>query len=391
MRARPDEASPRGTRRWLAALGTALALLLSLLVAASASGFGPNALPPPHGLATDCTTGFTLAPRSQHQVDWVIWCGSERGRFEIQLHPQKEVGPIALVDGPNLRGPGAGVAPRCRRVEGEVFCKVRKSGPVTIRGSFTVPGDPCEEHVAVWIKSGRWSGEGIGGAPWGCPHRRAPKPPTVGQIVRFHENEHLVGAHQTRAAVLAEARRLRQAWIAEDPTARWSAGAWGVPLAGRDVKELQLRIESLGQADRLIHDWLKKTGLASIYAGWTWGPEGTIYVGFTEEPEATLARLQKAEPFLAPGRLQPFPVLPTHSEGELNKLIDRLLDLAIALEEGESEGGETYEFTEFGLDTLANKVRVGAIQAAAARRWVTEKFGAEAPIEVVKGEFGEPL
>jgi hypothetical protein len=84
MRARRDGASPRGPRRRLVAFGTVLALLLSLLVAPNAFGFGPNALPPPHGLATDCTTGFSLAPRSRHQVDWVIWCGDERGRFEIQ-------------------------------------------------------------------------------------------------------------------------------------------------------------------------------------------------------------------------------------------------------------------------------------------------------------------
>lgn len=388
MRARPDEARQRRSRWRPAALAASLAVLLTVLGVASAFGFGPNALPPPGGRATDCTTGFSLAPDSPHQVDWVIWCGTERGRFEIQLHPQKEVGPIALVAGPEIRGPGAGVAPRCRRTEGEVFCKVRKSGPVTIRGSFTVPDNPCHEHVAVWIDSGRWSGEGIGGAPWGCPRRRPPKPPTVGHIVRFHENEHLVGTHEPRAAVVAEARRLRQAWIAEDPIARWTAGAWGVPLAGRDVKELQLRMESLGQADRLIHDWLKKTGLASIYAGWTWGPEGTIYIGFTRAPVATLARLRKAEPFLAPGRLKPFPIPPTHSERELWDLAERILDATIKLEEEDKEG---FGLEEAGVDTLANKVKVMADQVGAARRWVTETFGPDAPIEVVKGEGGELL
>jgi hypothetical protein len=270
-----------------------------------------------------------------------------------------------------------------------VFCKVRKSAPVTIRGSFRVPGNPCDEHVAVWTSSGRWNGGGIGAAPWGCPHRRPPKPPTVAHIVKFYEHEHLVGQHEARPALHAKARRLRQVWIAEEPVARFAESAWGVPLARADLVELQLRLETIGQADRLIHDWLKKTGNASIYAGWTWGPDGQIYVGFTEEAEAMLARLRNAEPFLAPGRLQPFPVPPTHSEAELNKLMKRVLDLTIALEEGESEGGETYEFTEFGIDILANKVEVGAIKVAAARRWIAEKFGPEAPIEVVTGEYGE--
>jgi hypothetical protein len=372
------------------ALAGALSLLLSLVVAAGASGFSENALPPPAGHATDCAAGFSLAPGSRHEVDWVLWCGPERGSFEIQLHPQKGVGPIGLGAGTIVKGPGAGATPRCRRRDGEVFCKVRKSGPVTIRGSFSVPGDPCDEHVAVWTDSGRWNGGGIGGAPWGCPHRRPPKPAKVARIVKFYEGEHLVGG-VSRSALVAKARRLRQAWIAEEPVARFAADAWGVPLARPDLAELQLRLETIGQADRLIHDWLKKTGSYPIYAGWTWGPEGQIYVGFTEEPEAMLARLRKAEPFLAPSRLQPFPVPPTHSEAELNQLLNRVLNLTIALEEGESEGGETYEFTEFGIDILANKVEVGAIKVAAARRWIAEKFGPEAPIKVVRGEYGEPL
>jgi hypothetical protein len=384
-----EDGAPRRRRSVSVTVGAVLAFLLSLLVTAGASGFGESAVPPPAGRADDCAAGFSLAPGSRHEVDWVVWCAAERGRFEIQLHPQKGVGPIALLRRPSVRGPGAEAAPRCRGLHGEVFCKLRKSGPVTIRGSFRVSGDACEEHVAVWIQSGRWSGEGIGGAPWGCPHRRPPKPPAVADIVGYLENEHL-GRGEARA-VAARARRLRQAWIAGEPVARWSRSAWGVPLSRRDIEELTLRLESIGQADRLIHDWLKRTDLASIYAGWTWGPEGQIYVGFTREPEAMLARLRRAEPFVAPDRLTPFPVPPTYSEGELNRLLDQVLDLTIALEEGESEGGEVYEFTDLGVDTLGNKVEVAAIKVAAARRWIVEKFGPEAPIEVVKGQYGEPL
>lgn len=369
-------------------LGAALAALASLVVVASAYGYGPNAVPPPAGHATDCATGFSHVPGSTRVADWVVWCGTERGSFQIQFHPQKEVGPIQLVGTPEVSGPGAGPSPACHVDEGELFCKVSKSGPITIRGTISIPGDICREQVAIWIDSGRWMGSGIGGPPWGCPGRKPPEPPTVARIVRFHEREYLAGAHESHAALVAAARRLRQAWIAEDPIARWTEGAWGIPLSNGDVKELQLRMASLEQAERLIRDWLKKTGLTSIYAGWTWGPEGTIYIGFTRRPAATLARLRKAEPFVAPSRLKPFPTPPTHSEAELQKLAGRIL---AAAEKFEGEGKKGFELEEAGLDTLANKVELRSFDPAAARRWVAANLAPDAPVEVVKASGGELL
>jgi hypothetical protein len=369
-------------------LGAALVLLVALVVAASVSAYGPNAVPPPAGHATDCATGFSHVPGSTRVADWVVWCGTERGSFQIQFHPQKEVGPIQLVGTPEASGPGAGPSPACHADEGELFCKVSKSGPITIRGTISIPGDICSEHVAIWINSGRWMGSGIGGPPTGCPGRKPPTPPTIARIVRFREREYLAGAHESHAALIDAARRLRQAWIAEDPIARWTEGAWGVPLSNGDVKELQLRLVSLNQADRLIHDWLKKTGLTSIYAGWDWAPDGTIYVGFTRRPVATLARLRKAEPFVAPSRLKPFPIPPTHSEAELQKLAGRIL---AAAEKLERKGKQGFDLEDAGLDTLANKVELRSFDPVAARRWVDANLGPDAPVEVIKASGGELL
>jgi hypothetical protein len=370
-------------------LGVALALLVALVGATNAVGFGESVVPAPKGLAPDCLAGASLAPDSHHEVDWVIWCGPTAGRFEIQLHPQKEAGPVSLSAEPTVGGLGAKAPPTCASREGDIFCKVTKSGPVIVRGSFRIPGNVCTEDVSIWINAGSFSGAGKGGGPWGCPGREPPVPPTVAHIVRFHERElpgpALEGRHH---AVVREAVWLREHWIEEEPVARWSAVAWGAPVDEEEAVELRLRLESVEQADRLIHAWLKETGLASIYAGWDSGPGGTIYVGFTRRPAATLARLRKAEPFVAPQWLKPFPVPPTHSERELRALAERIDGAARQREE---EGKSGFFLEEAGVDTLANKVEMAVDRVAAARRWVTETFGAAAPIEVVKGGGGELL
>jgi hypothetical protein len=368
-------------------------LLLALVGAADAFGFGPSAGPQPKGLAADCLGRTWLAPGSRHEVDWVIWCGPAKGRFNIQFHPGAKTKTFSVGAKRTVIGPGAGAPPRCGPHEGDVFCHVRKSGPLTVRGSFMVAGDACVEYVALWIHVGeRAEGEGKAGKPWGCPGTERPTPPTVAHIVSFYEDERLGPAlHGTRAAVVRKARGLRRAWIAEEPVARWAAHAWGSPVDAADSEELTLRLATISQADRLIHDWLRKTGLVSIYAGWTWGPEGTIYVGFTREPTANLARLRKAEPFLVPSRLKPFPIPPTHTEAELHKLLISVGNATIALEEEDPEGGATYGFTVSTIDTLGNKVAIGAKHVAAARRALAEKFGSEAPIEVFGGGRVEPL
>jgi hypothetical protein len=188
--------------------------------------------------------------------------------------------------------------------------------------------------------------------------------------------------------VVREAVWLREHWIEEEPVARWSAVAWGAPVDEAEAFELRLRLESTEQADRLIHDWLKKTGLTSIYAGWDWAPDGTIYVGFTRRPVATLARLRKAEPFVAPEPLKPFPTPPTHSEAELRKLAGRIIAAAQKLE---GVGKRGFGLEEASLDTLANKIELRSFDPAAARRWVAANLGPDTPVEVVKAGGGELL
>jgi hypothetical protein len=373
-------------RRSTLTLAACFVALLSFLPAAAAYGFGESAVPAAKGLAIDCAAGASLTPGSKHEVDWVIWCGPIHGRFEVDLHPTKKAGPIALAGAPTMSGPGAGATPACGPKGDEVRCRVRKSGPITVRGSFRVAGDPCAERVDVWIQAGRRSGEGIGRKPWGCPHSKPPAPPTMASIVRFYLAERLgPGLTGNRAGVKRTARRERQAWIDEAPTERWAAQAWGAPVDPAGAEELTLRLTSIEQAGRLIESWVHDHQLGSIYAGWYWGPEGSIYVGFIQEPESNLKRMKAAEPFIAPARVQPFPTPPTNSENELNALLEKILDATENLDE------PNYGLVGIGLDVPANQVEVEAEHTVATRRLLTELFGAEAPVEVVKGRPGELL
>jgi hypothetical protein len=362
-----------------AALGAALVLLLSLAFAADALAFSESAFPLPGGLAHDCSAATSLAPGSKSKVDWVIWCGPEKGRFKVELRPAKETAPVTWGASRNVAGAEVGT-PRCRPQGVDELCRVRKSGPVTLRGSFRVRGVACAERVDILILAGRWSGEGVGGKPWGCPGSSPPAAPSVSRIVNFYAREHLAPAGvDSRAALARKATRLRQAWIRESPTERWSAQGWGAPVDVATAEELALRIESSEQAAHTIEPWVHAHRLGSIYAGWYWGPEGSIYVGFTREPEANLERLKAAVPFILPDRVKPFPVPPTFSEFELDAWSEKVVDLIGNINE------VNFGIVEIGVEVLANKVRVSAEHVAATRELMTERFGPEAPIEVVKG------
>ena len=342
--------------------------------------------PAPKGLAPDCAAGASLAPHSKHEVDWVVWCGPVHGRFEVELHPTKETGPVSLLGIPTVSGPGAGPPPTCARRDGEAFCRLRKSGPVTVRGSFRVAGDACTERVDVWLRAGRRLGEGIGRKPWGCPGSKPPAVPSLASIVRFYLTEHLgPGLTGDHAAAVRKARRTRQAWIDEAPVERWSAGAWGAPLDRADVEELSLRLRSTEQAAGLIEPWVHAHRLGSTYAGWFWGPEGTIYVGFTQEPDAMVERLKREEPFVAPARVKPFEVPPTHSQRELFTVQESVIEAIVELPQPMLK---TYDVS---IDVLANEVEISTGHVGRTRQLMAKILGPEAPIEVVKGRPGRLL
>ena len=201
--------------------------------------------------------------------------------------------------------------------------------------------------------------------------------------MNFHVSEALgAGLRGDRSDLQKEARSLRRAWIDEAPVERWSAVAWGAPVNAAEAKELALRSRSIEQAGELIDRWVHQHRAGSIYAGWTWSREGTIYIGFTEEPDATVTRMKHELRFIAPDRVEPFPTPPTYSESELWNLSETVAEYLQSFPDS---------WTDAGVDVLANKVEIGARKVARTRRLVLEHFGAQAPIEVVKGYPAVPL
>jgi hypothetical protein len=364
-----------------AALGAALALLLSFVFAADGLAFSESAIPIGKGLAADCTTGAELAPGSADEIDWAVWCGPTPGRFTLELgHPKGSVTPI-WEGRVKVAGPGAVGMPACAKSGDKEVCRVRKSGPVTLRGSFRVPGGACVRAIDIWLKTGGGhEGEGFGKKAWGCPGSNAPHALSVGRIVSFYVQEDIGPAlHGGRAAVVAKAKQMRRAWIREAPVERWSADAWGAPVGRAEAEELALRLRMTQQAGGAIPRWVHENQLGSIYAGWFWGREGDIFVGFTKEPDAMVARLKADVPFIAPGRVKPFARPPLYNESQLEDWMERVVEGI------EGFGEKPYGITHIDVDVLANAVEVGAEHVAATKRLMAELFGPEAPIEVVKG------
>lgn len=363
-----------------AAHGAALVLLLSLVLVASAFGFGPSAVPYGEGkIAYDCSAAASLAPGSRTTVDWVIWCGPVSGRMKFQVKAPKAAANVRWGSTPKVTG--AARPPSCQEKAGTLACHLRKSGPITVRGSFTESAGACVGRTTVSIRDSDYrEGEPFWKKPWGCRGSEPPTPPKVSAILKFRAAEvldpELAGDH---AAQVAKARRLRQAWIAEAPVERWSQVAWGSPLDASDAKLMSLRSHAIEQAGGLIEGWLEKHQVwATYYAGWFWGPEGSIFIGFTKEPDAIVARMKQELTFIEPAWVKPFEKPPLYTEAELEALTEQIVEL---LENGTGQG----TIVGVSTDVLANKVEVEATDPAKARRLLESKLGAEAPIEVVKG------
>ncbi len=356
----------------LAAL--ALALLLALAVAASATGFGPSAMAYGKGIAYDCAGGASLAPGSKTKVDWVVWCGLVSGRMRVQVEAPKKASRVRWGGAPRVDGPAR--RPTCHAKGAELTCRLRKRGPITLRGSFTVSNRACAGRTVVAIRDAPdREGEPFYKEPWGCPGSEPPKPPKLSKILKFRAAEVLDPQLEgDRAAQVAKARRLRRAWIDEAPVERWSQVAWGSPLDATDAELMTLRGQAREQAGGLIEGWVEKHQMIGTYAGWEFTADGSIYIGFTAEQEAIVARMKSQLHFVEPAWVKPFPVPPIHTQSELAALEELIIEY---LEEQ----------PDMGTDTLANKLKVGAIKPVEMRKLLTAKFGAEAPIEVVKGEY----
>jgi hypothetical protein len=364
------------TRRCLTTL-VALLSMGALLLAAPAFSALPDK--PKSGWAHDCTSGARLDRAHPHRVDYLIWCGTEIGRFAFSVHPAK--GSRILGFAPILTPAGAGAfAPfRCRRHGEALRCEGRKRGPIVLRGWVALPPRTrCTELLTF-----RLPFEIYHGAPDGCsPHRWQPKF-GFGYMKSFrHEfglDPDLAG---DAAAITQRIRGLVVAWRHGNPVARWTMQNLGLPLRPRDQRELDYRDTYIGHNAAALQRWVPGHA-ASTYAGYDVDHEhgGIFYIGFVGDQQAQIEAFEREAGAIAPDRIRPFPVQPTHSEGELG-----------ALEEKLSKDESLWTLiNSLSIDTLANKVEVGTLHVVKVRQFLDERYGSDAPIEVVHAEPPVPL
>jgi len=366
----------RGVLIWAVGLAFCVAAFLSV---------GAQATPPDttstSGRVRDCTTEAKLSSEGPSVVRYVVWCGVQSGRVTLRIRRPRGPALLGFSQTAQAVGPGASGPLRCHpQPGGRVFCSGRTSGPVTFRGSVTVPpGTRCAALVRlnVW----RWTGDSLD-FPTGCPKSYAEPVRHLGQIISsrayYGLDRDLNGDH---AAIIRRARDLLQAWRRGDPVARWTSQeeVFGMPLSASEQVELEYRdIYREHFQDLIEGSWVAKNA-PSTYAGYELDEAagGIIYVGFTVEPEAMLEKLKQH--LIAPERFKPFPITPTYTEAELEKIWFKFPAKKSPL---------WGLVNQTGIDYLANKIEVGTEHVARVRRLIVARYGPDAPFEVV---FARPV
>jgi hypothetical protein len=356
-----------------------------LLCVAAMLGAGAQAAPPSSagasGRAQDCTTEAKLSREGRAVVRYVLWCGVQSGRVTLKIRRPHGPAVLGFSRTAQATGPGASGPLRCRSQRGgRVACVGRTSGPVTFRGSVTVArGTRCTALLSlnVW----KWTGDSLD-FPSGCPKSYQEGPRRLKQIIRERTYYGLdLDLEGDQAAIARRAKGLLQAWHRGDPVARWTSQeeVFRMPLTAAEQVELEYRDTYREHFQDLIEesDWVKKNA-PTTYAGYELDEAagGIIYVGFTAEPEAMLEKLKHR--LIAPDRFKPFPVTPTHTEAELEKVWFNFPPRNSPLWK---------LINETGIDYLANKIEVGTEHVARVRRLIAARYGTDAPFEVV---FAEP-
>jgi hypothetical protein len=353
-----------------------LAAGLILCLAAAGTAAAETAAPGAAGRVRDCTTDAMLSRERPSVIRYVVWCGVQDGRVTLRI--RRPGGPPLLGFSRTAQASGSGASGpmRCRSSAGRVVCEARASGPVTYRGSVTVaPGTRCADKTLlnVW----RWTGDTLD-YPAGCPRSYHERPRRLREVIssraeRGLDND-LAGDH---AAVVRRVEGLLRAWKQGDPVARWTSQeeAFGMPLRPAEQVELEYRDTYREHFQDLVEesDWVAKNA-ASTYAGYEIDEAGggIIYVGFTAEPEAMLAKLRRH--LIAPDRFQPFPVTPTFTEAELERIWNAF----------PKKGSPLWHLlSSTSIDYLANRVEVGTEHVARVRRLIAAEYGPDAPFEVV--------
>jgi hypothetical protein len=364
-----------GVSTWAAALICAAVCLPPAAQAASSPA------PDPGERTRDCTTEAKLTDQPS-VVRYVVWCGTQAGRVTLKIRQPEGPALLGFSKTAEAGGPGAAGPLRCRSIPGgRALCSGEKTGPVTFRGSITVaPATRC--RTLIYLNVWRWTGDSRD-FPTGCPRAYDERPPRVRAIIGERASEGLdLDLDGDRKAILQRAKQLQAAWFRGEPVARWTAmeEAWGMPMRAQDQVEMEYRETYREHFQLLVEDgdWVAKNA-ASTYAGYelAFSEGGIVYVGFTAEQDAMLEKLRQR--LIAPERFQPFPIPPTYTEAELEKIWFEFPRRKSALW---SLVNQTY------IDYLANKIAVGTEHVARVKRLIAKLYGPDAPFKVV---FGRPV
>jgi hypothetical protein len=270
-------------------------------------------------------------------------------------------------------GPGASGRFHCRESRGAVLCHGRATGALTVRGTLTVStADLCKEHVRLDLGYRIY-----GGHPRGCPNDFRERLPSFGSIKRFRREFGLdvdIAGHT--GAIKKRILGAIRSWRHGNPVARWTVDYIGMPMSAADQRLFDYHEYYINQFLDAIEPWERKHA-ASTYAGYDVDREhgGVIYLGFTSEQDATIAAFKREVHLTAPDQIKPFPIPPLYTERELEDLANAVI---------EPFGSELSKLVmSVGADTTNNRVEVGTEHVRRVRELLAQRFGPEAPFEVV--------
>lgn len=366
-----------GTSKRLLVVLLATGAIVALVLPAAADSLGKGG-----SRARDCVAGeASLDRKSAIAIDFFVWCAVQSG--EVRFDFSRPGGSVA---GFGRRivpaGPGAGSAFRCRQQGQTVRCTGLVAGPVILEARIAAPANArCAAPLRVDTAAERYVSK-----PFGCPGVRRERPPRDLRYMRGFRRQFGLDPdlHGDRAAIDRRIHALVRAWIQGEPVARVTTDELGLPLRPQDDRELEFRDEYREQTASILEHWAPRHA-AATFAGWDFDHEygGIFYIGFTGDQDAQLAAFKARFDLIAPGRIRPFPIPPTHSERELISLEEEVFEWLLTVK------GDL--FTSLSTNVLANKIEVGSLHVAKARSLLAERFGADAPIRVVREAPAIPL
>lgn len=325
-------------------------------------------------LETDCVADLELSGGSKALIRYMISCAVRDTDVRTSVAPGAEQELIRVSHRMSPKEPGARGSARCTLERGEMDCDVQRAGPVTFKGWLIVkPGTRCRDRFAISI-----DGTSHRLYPVGCPDAKRLPLPDIDEIEMFRQKHGLdLDLNGDSAAIEARAASLRQALGRGDPSALVARRTWGVPLRDIDLRELEYRLYYNTEGSNALWEWFGQNG--STFAG-HWIDEaagGLIYVRFTGDQDAHVAALRNAPGILAPERIVGYPAPALHSLAELRVLADLIVD------EGWGSLGLQGLMTSVGIDSMENKVVVGACNPESVASVLIARFGSGAPFTVI--------